>query len=292
LYNGNDLTVDFTINAAFEHNEITRMPIDDATGEQKVIDVQGLYGRTVGRSMYDFYTREYIGVNSENGAAQWNRYYNELADGSKEYIRDWATYMAANEDRIGVIGKELTSNVSHATEKFIDKSPIPTVRGSFNLNASYKGFSIMALFNYSLGGYGYDGNYAALMDDGQLGSNNWHKDIEDAWKQPGDVTDVPAITGGLTTEEINYTQANSASDRFITKTDYLALNNVRISYDFNKNLIDRIGLKGLRLFVSGDNLWVGTKRDGFYPNTSEVGGSSRYQYVALTSITGGINIKF
>jgi len=292
IYRGNALTIRAGFNAAFENNEITHMPIDNATGMEKIIDQQGIYGRTVGRSMYDIYTREYAGVNSDNGAAQWYRYYNEKEDGSKEYIRDWASYMHDNKGNIGTIGKETTTTASLATEKWIDKSPIPTVRGSFNLNATYKGFTVTALFNYSLGGYGYDGNYAALMDDGLIGGNNWHKDIKNAWKQPGDITDVPAITGGLSETGINYSQATVTSDRFVTKTDYLALNNIRLSYDFNKNLIERIGLKGLRVFVSGDNLWVGTKRDGYYPNLSEVGGSSTYQYVALTSFTGGINIKF
>ena len=292
IYQGHDLRISAGINGAFEHNEITHMPIDNATGEEKIIDQDGIYGRTVGRSLFDIYTREYAGVDPQTGAAQWYSYYNELDDGTKEYFVDWASYMYENKDRIGTIGKEKTSVYSQATEKYIDKSPIPTVRGSFDLNASYKGFTLSAIFSYSLGGYGYDWNYADLMDDGLIGGNNWHNNIEDSLKQPGDVTDVPAITGGLTSTGINYSQANMTSDRFVTKTDYLALNNVRISYDFSKDFINRIGLKGLRIFAAGDNLWVTTKREGFYPNLSEVGASSRYQYVALTTFTAGINIKF
>ena len=287
----NDFNVDFGFNAAFESNEITAMPIEDATGEQKLIDVSGLYGRSVGHSIFDIYTTEYVGVDSETGAAQWNRYYNELEDGTKEYIRDMASYMNENADRIGTIDNEVTTTYSLATDKYIDKSPIPTVRGAFDLYVDYKGFGLTALFGYSLGGYGYDANYATLMHDDQIGSNNWHKDIQNAWKQEGDVTDVPAITGSLTAP-INYSDANRASDRFVTSTNYLALNNVVLSYDFSDRLLERVGIKGLRLYVSGDNLWVSTKRKGFYPNTSEVGASSRYQYVSLSSVTGGVNIKF
>ncbi len=287
----NDFKIDLGFNAAFESNEITAMPIEDATGKQKTIDVSGLYGRSVGHSIFDIYTTEYAGVDANSGAAQWNRYYNELADGTKEYIRDMASYMAENGDRIGKIDKEVTTTYSLATDKYIDKSPIPTVRGAFDLNVDYKGFNLTALFSYSLGGYGYDGNYASLMHDGQIGSNNWHKDIQNAWKQEGDITDVPAITGSLTAP-INYSDANRTSDRFVTSTNYLALNNVMLSYNFSDRLLESVGIKGLRLYVSGDNLWVNTKRQGFYPNTSEVGASSRYQYVALSSFTGGVNIKF
>ena len=291
LYRGNDLIISAGFNASFEHNEITHMPIDNATGEEKVIDQNGLYGRSAGRLLFDIYTREYAGVDSETGASQWYRYYNEVG-GTKEYIRDWASYMNENEGNIGTVGKELTSVYSEATEKWIDKSPIPTVRGSFDLNAVYKGFTFTAMFTYSLGGYGYDWNYADLMHDELVGSNNWHKDIEGAWQQPGDVTDVPAITGGTTSTGIDYSQANAQSDRFVTKTDYLALNNLRLSYDFDENFVNRIGLNGLRIFASGDNLWVSTERDGFYPNLSEVGSSDRYQYVALSTFTVGLNIKF
>lgn len=201
--------------------------------------------------------------------------------------------MAENSGRIGKIGKEITTTYTDATKTYLDKSPIPTVRGSFDFKVRYKGLSMSALFGYSLGGYGYDYNYADLMGDDLVGSNNWHKDIANAWKNPGDVTDVPAISGGTAIPNgVDYSHANSTSSRFITSTNYLSLNNVVLSYDFDRQLVERVGFKGVRLFVSGDNLWVSTKRKGFYPNTSEVGASSRYQYVALTSLTGGINIKF
>lgn len=297
LVKNQDLRVNFGINAAFEKNELTAMPIEDGTGEQKVLDQSGLYGRSVGHSLYDIYTREFAGVNPDNGLSQWNMYYVD-ADGNGAYdsavdkkISSLTTFMNANPD--AEVVKTTTTKYSDATEKYINKSPIPKVRGSFNLSADYKGFSLTALFSYSLGGYGYDSNYATLMDDDLLGSNNWHKDIQNAWKQPGDITDVPAITAGYApSSDANYSSANRTSDRFVTKTDYLALNNVVLSYNFKKELLEKVGIKAAKVFVSGDNLWVTTKRKGFYPNTSEVGASSRYQYVSLTSITGGVNIKF
>lgn len=289
----NDFKLNFSVNGAFEHNEITNMPIDQSTGKQITINVEGRYGRAVGHSIFDFYTTEYAGVDAQTGAAQWYRYYNDV-NGSKEYIKDMELYMAANDGKIGTIGKELTSVYADATNKFVEKSAIPKVRGSFNLDAEYKGFEFNALFSYSLGGYGYDANYADLMRDDLIGSNNWHMDILNAWKQPGDVTDVPAITGKYNNADakINYGQANSFSTRFITSTNYLSLNNVSLAYSFSEKALNPIKIKGLKVFVSADNLWVGSARKGFYPNTSEVGASTRYLYVPLTSITGGIKVKF
>lgn len=295
IYKNNDLSINFGINAAFEKNEITAMPIEEGTGKQKILDQTGIYGRSVGYSLFDIYTREYVGVDSQTGLSMWNQYFDDKNNNGQidenEGISSMREYQVKNPN--ANIQKTTTTKYADATQKYIDKSPIPKVRGSFNLNAEYKGFSLTALFGYSLGGYGMDYNYRNLMDDGLLGGNNWHKDIEKAWKQPGDVTDIPAITGGLNNgADANYSQGNSTSDRFVTSTDYLALNNVVLSYNFNKRLLDKVGLQGVKLFVSGDNLWVGTKRQGFYPNTSETGTSGSYQYVALTTFTGGINIKF
>ena len=48
------------------------------------LDVSGRYGRQKGRSLYDFYIPVYTGVNSETGAAEWERYYDDK-NGNNEY---------------------------------------------------------------------------------------------------------------------------------------------------------------------------------------------------------------
>jgi hypothetical protein len=77
---------------------------------------------------------------------------------------------------------------------------------------------------YSLGGYSYDGAYAQLMHSGLIGSNNWSTDIYNRWQKPGDITDVPRISNR---EDLS---SNGVSSRFITKADYLSLNNVRLGF--------------------------------------------------------------
>ena len=60
------------------------MPIDPATGEQQKLDISGSYARTVGRSLYDYYIPVYAGVNSDTGAAQWERNFDDK-DASGDY---------------------------------------------------------------------------------------------------------------------------------------------------------------------------------------------------------------
>ena len=68
------------------------MPMDDTTGKEKPLEIQGAYGWSKGHSLYDFYIREYAGVDPETGMALYNSYYNVKADGSKDLITDMVTY--------------------------------------------------------------------------------------------------------------------------------------------------------------------------------------------------------
>ncbi len=287
----NDFTLDLSINGEMMNNELIDMPIDPSTGKQKVIDVAGLYGRSVGHSLYDFYTTEYVGVDPSNGLSQWNLYYVDK-NGNAQYddgerIASMSQYLADNPDvKQSDIQKTTTSTYADATLKYVDKSVIPTVRGAFRLEANYKGFELSAQFVYSLGGYAYDGAYAGLMRNSQMGGNNWHVDMRNRWQKPGDVTDIPRIDGAFTAN------STSASTRFLTKADYLNLNNVRLGYKFPKKMVEKLGISAASVWVSGDNLLMLSKRKGFYPSTSESGGSSTYRYSPLSTITAGVKVQF
>ena len=220
----------------------------------------------------------------------WNQYFDD-ANGngtldSGEGIASLHEYLNDHPESAGSIEKTTTTTYSDATQKFVGKSAVPDVRGAFNLSAGYKGFTLSAQFLYQLGGYSYDFVYARLMSNDQPGSNNWHTDILNRWQEPGDVTDVPRLSN-------NYdTNVSSSSTRFITKSDYLSLNNVRLGYTVPADFTESIGLTNLNLYVSGDNLLLFTQRDGFNPSVSEAGGSDWYTYSPLSTITAGVRVKF
>jgi hypothetical protein len=117
-------------------------------------------------------------------------------------------------------------------------------------------------------------------------STNFHTDIRQRWQQPGDITNVPALTDNLV---VNGT---STSTRFLTKTDYLALNNAMIGYTVPSKFLNNTGIKMVNLWASGDNLFIKTARNGFNPTTSETGSSGRRLYAPLTTFTMGVRVKF
>lgn len=285
-----DLFVDLSINGEMLSNKLTRMPIDPATGQPKVLDIQGLYGRGKGHSIYDFYIREYKGVDPKDGTSSWTAYYEDADNNGQaddgEYIASLEQYKADNPDKVGDIKETTTKTYSQATQFYVGKSAIPKVRGGLNLNAGYKGFNLSVQMLYSFGGYAYDGQYANLMDNGLIGANNWSVDILDRWQKEGDITNVPRLSDD---EDANVA---SSSTRFLTKSDYLSLNNVRLGYNLPRDFVNKYGIGEMSIWVSGDNIWLHSKRKGFNPSTAEDGSSDMYRYSPLSTFSAGIRVKF
>jgi hypothetical protein len=68
---------------------------------------------------------------------------------------------------------------------------------------------------------------------------------------------------------------------------------VRVGYTVPASLTQRLkGVESVTFFVSGDNLWLHSQRDGFNPSTAESGASDTYRYSPLSTITVGLKAKF
>src|SRR5690606_25143306 len=156
-----DFFLDVGLNGEFLTNELTKMPIDPATGLAKTINIDSYFGQAQGHSIYDFYIREWAGVDPEDGSAMWNQYfYDANGDGTmqnnEEGISSLEDYLVTNPDRANAIGKQTTKVYQNATQKFVGESAIPDVRGGFHLTTGFKGFTLGAQFIYGIGGKSYD----------------------------------------------------------------------------------------------------------------------------------------
>jgi hypothetical protein len=54
----------------------------------------------------------------------------------------------------------------------------------------------------------------------------------------------------------------------------------------------KTGIESMNIFVSGDNLFLLSTRDGFNPSTAETGASNTYRYSPLSTFTFGVRVKF
>ncbi|WP_397447322.1 SusC/RagA family TonB-linked outer membrane protein [Polaribacter sp. R77954] len=281
--------LNFGVNGAMLSNEFKALPIDPVTGEERKLIINGGFAYEVGRSLYDRHIPVYVGVNSDTGAAQWERYFDDVngdgtyASADDVLITNLTQY--TNDNPNSNVVQDVTEVYGEAADKFIDKTAIPDISGAFRINAEIGDFSISTLFNYQIGGWAYDSAYANLMDNDFAGTNNFSVDIRDRWMAPGDVTDIPRQDAGF------QVQQNATSTRFLTDASFLALNNVRVGYKLPTKVASKIGAKNLEIFATGDNLWLTSKRKGFNPSTSVTGSSDIYTYNPLSTFVLGINLN-
>jgi hypothetical protein len=82
------------------------------------------------------------------------------------------------------------------------------------------------------------------------------------------------------------------SDRFLTSASYLSLQSINFGYTLPTLLAHKLQLQKLRFYVSADNVWLWSKRQGLNPQQSISGGASNAYYAPIRTLTGGINVTF
>ncbi|MBS9774449.1 MAG: SusC/RagA family TonB-linked outer membrane protein [Tenacibaculum sp.] len=79
-------------------------------------------------------------------------------------------------------------------------------------------------------------------------------------------------------------------DIWIKEISYFRINNIRLSYDFKSNTIDKIGLNSLNISLEGRNLFVfGTDYTGYF---DPEGFGSIYRQPIQKSVSLGLNMSF
>lgn len=247
------------LNLSHYKNKITKLPAESRangiiSGTKKLME---------GEDLYQFWLRDYAGVDANNGDALW---YRDEVDAQGN-----------------VTGRTTTNNVNQATY-YYHGSAIPDLVGGMTNSFRYKQFDLSVLLTYQLGGKFYDGNYASLMHAGNYGTH-WHTDILNAWKAPGDQTDVPRLQNNIP----GASAPNSASSRFLFDASYLNIKNITLGYTFDKALVSRAGLSGLRLFANVDNAVIFTSRKGMDPQRAFTG-TADYTYPTMRNFTFGVTI--
>lgn len=283
-----DLYWDFTLDATFIKNKITKLPNGHSEPSQSLF---------LGKSKFEMYTYKWAGVDQATGQSLY-----EMAKDSYDYIQ-WdengnevfneALYnknvadAKADGSYVMIDGKEYTTKTAYAGRQLCGSS-IPTVFGSFGTNLSWKGINLNLLFTYSLGGKIYDSNYAQLMYFGNT-AGAVHVDALKAWTEApeGMTTDYTGADrldpNGIPQNNVNNAQYSSAqSSRFLVSKNYLVFKNLNISYDFPRKWTNVMKLQGLNLGFSIDNIFTVAARKGLNPQYGFAGGQGASYVPART----------
>jgi iron complex outermembrane receptor protein len=136
-------------------------------------------------------------------------------------------------------------------DRIVAGSALPTIMYNFNGSLTYKGFDLIANFNGVSGNKVYDNTANAFFYKLRLskGVNGTAESIE-----------FP-----------NESVQNSApvSTRYLKDGAYLRLNNLALAYTLNTKKIDFLkSVSDVRFSLTGQNLWLLTKYDGFDPEVN------------------------
>ena len=258
-----DFKWDITLLASTLKNEITFIPEPFINGSKRWAE---------GRSRFDFFLYQTAGVDPDNGD---QLYYVFEDDDNGESV----PVLDAN-------GNQETTNDWQDTQRaYTGDSSIPDLIGSVANSFSYKGFSLDVLLTYSIGGKILDNGYSSMMVSSSYGRSQ-HPDILNAWRQPGNITDVPRLEIG------DQTLVQTQSDRFLTDASFWAIRNVSLGYTFDKNVTEAIGVDNLRLSLTGENLYLKTKRSGLDPQYNLAGTPSGNDFNPARIISFGLNVGF
>ena len=279
IFKGKKFSWNVGIDATFLSNKIIKLPDGNNI-------LSGLHNYTEGRSLYDFYTYHFVGVDQMTGNSLYT------LDPEME-----ETAAAAGE-LVEINGVKYTNDTAYGLRDFHDTA-LPTVYGSFHTNLSWNGLSASFLFTYSLGGKTYDGSYQSLMSTNAMSSGSAiHKDALKAWNGvPEGMTETSANRidpNGI--PAMNYDRSsknNATSDRWLTNASYLVCKNISLSYSLPKSILNawNVGINGITLNAGVENLFTITARKGMNPQYSFLGGSDD-TYVTSRVFNFGMTLNF
>ena len=149
------------------------------------------------------------------------------------------------------------------------------------------GFDLTIQTAFQLGGYVYDSSYSSLMNQGDAGTN-FHKDMFNRWTPTHTDTNIPAL--GYQVTDQNIANGNYV-DFFLTKASYFSLRNLTLGYTIPKNIMQKAGIEKLRVYLTGDNIWLLSKRKGLDPRLYFTG-ETNFAYSALSTYSIGLNLTF
>jgi TonB-linked SusC/RagA family outer membrane protein len=255
IFKSQDWLVSIGGNFSYNKNEITKL-FGGELNEMELGDT-GLKLQT-GHPYGEFYYVRWAGVNPANGDGLWYTAVDGVSDG-------------------GII------NSHRASDKvMLGKSYLPSYTAGFTLDAAWKGLSISVLFSGIFDKYTMNNNrYFLETSNGKWVDTQRMTTAADFWQKPGDVTRLPRKNVG----------ENIFDDRLVEKQDFVRLKNLVVSYTFNKKWLERTKfVKGLRIYVQGENLLTFTDYKGFDPE--QISNVDMGAYPTPRIITGGIDITF
>ena len=170
-------------------------------------------------------------------------------------------------------------------------SPVPKFTGGLNLRFTYKAFDVEM--------YGYTSIGNKIWNQ-----SKWFTDffpsfegaaiserVKQSWSPENTGATIPIFE-----RTSNFSTNSQANSYYVEDGSYFRMQNLSVGYNLPSNVLSRVGLSRLRVFVSTNNLFTITKYQGLDPS---VGGNADTNfgidvgnYPITRSVLGGLSLSF
>ena len=263
----NDFSWSSTLNLNYNKNEILHLGDNDED-----IELNSWVGGSesilrVGENMSSFYGYRRLGVYTEEDYKAGNCALNQVGRAKRTETKE-------------IIGKGM-----------------PDWTGSWVNNFSYKNFDLTMDFQFVWGVETLQQFYHSTYD--RFGITNGLSNIlYDAYNGTNPNTMQQAI---YLCNSGHAGQDTTIDDAWIANGSYLRLNMLQLGYTFDSAVAKKIGLAGLRVYASGNNLFLITSKDfnGYDPEATSQGSTNQFgqnmvffSYPRARTFTFGVNVTF
>ncbi len=169
-------------------------------------------------------------------------------------------------------------------DKSVIGNPQPKFTYAFNLNFNYAGFDLRTFWTGVYGNkiYSIGDIYLSGWDEGGP-QNIWADVVSNSWTPDHTNAIYPKVSPGGTKRNFEKGPVTTS----IQNGSYFRLKNLQVGYTFPANTLRKIGFANLRIYVSGENVFIVTKYKGDDPeiangvrlNTNEGGQGNSPSYI-------------
>lgn len=179
-------------------------------------------------------------------------YYGYVADGLFQNQKEVDNYAQQTGKGVGRIRyKDLDGNniIDEKDQQFIGVND-PKYTLGLNGSFDYKNFNFTFFIQSVLGIDIYNENKTYTDFASLWPGTNWGNRTLNAWSPSNTSSTIPALT------TIDKNNEGRVSTYFIESGSYVKLRNVQISYALSKELAAKIGMKKIRVYLQGQNLYT------------------------------------
>lgn len=230
--------LNYSIGIGLSDNISTITKFDNPTGS--------LANYYVGKKLGEIWGYETDGfISTEAEAQEMSTIQGEIA---KSWVAGDIRYKDLNGD--GVITKG-DNTLSNPGDRRVIGNNTPRYNFNINLGAGWKGFDLRVFFQGTAKRdlwldndvfWGYNGQWNSALND-YIIDNTWTPTHQDAY--------YPIATF--------QSRSRQAQTKYLQNAAYIRLKDLTLSYSIPTNLLAQVGIAQLKVFVSGQNLWEGTK---------------------------------